>query len=302
LTIQFAVGFSASNSWLSLTNYTLLSNSALVLDPTPPLTTQRVYRVIISVPTNMIWIPAGNFVMGSPTNEVQRGPSSETQHFVALTKGFYLSGYLVTQGNYLSLIGANPSYYTPANAFTADLSRPVEQVSWSDATNYCAMLTSNERAAGHIFANWVYRLPTEAEWEYCCRAGTTTTFYYGNDLRSGMANFDGNYEYTGGVGTVFNTNGIFLDRTSAVGGYQPNAWGLYDMAGNVWEWCQDWYGTYPAIGVVDPAGPSSGTARVFRGGSLNATANRCRSANRDSYDPTSGFNTLGFRVVLSVGP
>ncbi|MDB6064030.1 MAG: hypothetical protein JWR26_238 [Pedosphaera sp.] len=302
LTIQYSAGLAGSNTWVALTNLTLLANPVLVVDPAPLASTQRLYRGIISVPTNMNWISSGFFLMGSPTNEAQRGPGSETQHLVALSKGFYMSRFLVTQGNYLSLMSTNPSYFTPANGFTTDLSRPVEQVSWSDAVTYCVVLTAQERAAGRIFTNWVYRLPTEAEWEYACRAGTTTTFYNGNDLRSGMANFDGLYEYTGGVGTVFNGSGVYLNRTVAVGGYQPNAWGLYDMAGNVWEWCQDWYGTFSTLGVVDPAGPVSGTARVFRGGSLNAIAKSCRSANRDFYDPSSSFNTLGFRVVLSVGP
>src|SRR5258706_4721965 len=130
-------------------------------------------------------------------------------------------------------MSTNPSYFTPAHSFTADLNRPVEQVSWSDATSYCAVLTSQERAAGRIFTNWVYRLPTEAEWEFACRAGATNAFYYGTNLLSGMANFNGQSEYYGNVGNSNNPSGTFLQRTSPVGNYQPNARGLYDMTGNV---------------------------------------------------------------------
>ena len=131
--------------------------------------------------TNMVWIPPGTFVMGSPTNEAERD-SDETQHTVTLTQGFYMGKYAVTQGEYLALMGSNPSYFTThdynGNPIRPDLNRPVEQVSWIDATNYCAHLTQQEQAAGRLPAGWVYRLPTESEWEYACRAGTTTAFHY----------------------------------------------------------------------------------------------------------------------------
>src|SRR5437016_562667 len=141
--------------------------------------------------------------MGIPTNELERN-TNETQHTVALSKGLYVGKTLVTQGAYLSLLNTNPSYFTTNNGSTLDLSRPVERVSWFDATNYCYRLTQQERAAGRIFTNWSYRLPTEAEWEYACRAGVTNAFYYGGNLLSGMANFDGEYEYVSGTGTSFN--------------------------------------------------------------------------------------------------
>ena len=124
---------------------------------------------------------------------------------------------------------------------TNELRHPVEQVTWFDATNYCALLTERERLAGRLPEGYVYRLPTEAEWEYACRAGTTSAFHYGPALRSGMANFRGRYEYDSLVGTTENPAGIWLGRTTEVGSYAPNAWGLYDMHGNVWEWCQDWW-------------------------------------------------------------
>jgi formylglycine-generating enzyme required for sulfatase activity len=205
---------------------------------------------------------------------------------------------LVTQGAYLAIMNTNPSYFSS----NQNLSLPVETVSWFDASNYCAELTAQSQAAGQIFSNWVYRLPTEAEWEFACRAGTITAFYYGSNLLSGMANFNGEYPYLGGIGTTNNPSGVFLDSTTPVGSYQSNALDLYDMAGNLREWCQDWYGAYPTNSVSNPQGPTNGTERIFRGGAFNSPGDECRSARRDSYYPTSAFNTIGFRVVLAPGP
>jgi formylglycine-generating enzyme required for sulfatase activity len=207
--------------------------------------------------------------------------------------------YLVTQGNYLALIGSNPSYFTTNNGYAQNTNRPVEEVSWIDATNYCAQLNQQETLAGRLPAGWSYRLPTESEWEYACRAGTTTAFYYGNDLRSGMANFDGTQEYDSVQGTISNTNGIMLTNTVAVGSYEPNAWGLSDMCGNAEEWCLDWLGTYPAGNVTDPQGPATGFYRIIRGGGLEYPGVYCRSAFRGDIDPTSKFANTGFRLVLA---
>lgn len=197
-----------------------------------------------SVAGNLVWIPCGTFTMGSPDSEPARYSDEGPQTRVTISRGFWMGKYEVTQGEYLAVMGSNPSYFTTqdwfGNPISPDLSRPVEQVSWNDAVAYCAALTTRERSAGRLPAGYVYQLPTEAEWEYACRAGTTTPFYYGNELRSGMANFDGRYEYPpcGGVPlSCYNPNGILLGRTTSVGSYAPNAWGLYDMHGNVWEWC-----------------------------------------------------------------
>jgi formylglycine-generating enzyme required for sulfatase activity len=299
--VQYATNLAPGGAWVTLTNYTLFGSNGLVVVPAGATSSGQFYRVLITVPTNMAWVEPGSFVMGSPTNEAARN-ADETQFAVTLTNGFYVSKYLVTQGAYLALMNTNPSYYNTNNLFTQDLTRPVEEVSWSDATNYCAILTQQAQAAGQIFTNWTYRLPTEAQWEYACRGGTTTPLYYGSNLLSGMANFDGDYQYIGGFGNSNNPSGVFLDRTASVGSYQPNPAGLYDMAGNVWEWCEDWYGAYPTNGVINPQGPATGTRRVLRGGTLDSTGSECRSANRDDSNPSSRFDTVGFRVVLSAGP
>jgi formylglycine-generating enzyme required for sulfatase activity len=255
--------------------------------------------------SGLVWIAPGTFVMGSPASEPLRN-SDETLHTVTLMKGFYMGKYAVTQGEYLALMGSNPSYFTTrdwnGNSIPADLNRPVETVSWDDATNYCAHLTAQEQAAGRLPAGWGYRLPTESEREYACRAGTTTAFHYGNALHGGMANFYSYYEYDAAIGyiAVASPTG-YLARTTAVGSYQPNAWGLHDLHGNVWEWCRDSYGSYPTGSVTDPQGAPSGSHRVFRGGGWNGHGRYCRSAIRYYGVPSYRGGELGFRVVLAPG-
>jgi hypothetical protein len=222
-------------------------------------------------------------MMGSTTNELGRY-DSETQHQVTLTQGYWLGKYEVTQAQYEAVMGTNPS-----NWKGADL--PVEMVSWYDATNFCAKLTAIERAAGRLPEGYEYTLPTEAQWEYACRAGTTTALNSGKNLSD-------KYECPemDEVGWYWCNSG---DKTHSVGQKQPNAWGLYDMHGNVWEWCLDWYGEYPASSVTDPTGASTGSNRVIRGGSWYSYAYGCRSARRDNYNPVYFSNYGGFRVVLS---
>ncbi|MEO2033591.1 MAG: formylglycine-generating enzyme family protein, partial [Planctomycetaceae bacterium] len=162
-----------------------------------------------------------------------------------------------------------------------DARNPVEQVSWDDAVEFCRKLSSRaeEKSAG-----WVYRLPTEAEWEYACRAGTTTAYSFG----------DSEFELGEYAWFRENSNGT----THPVGEKRPNGWGLYDMHGNVWEWCQDWYADYPSGALRHPMGPSTGSYRVFRGGSWNFPARYCRSAFRFLHTPVNRYNFLGFRLVL----
>jgi formylglycine-generating enzyme required for sulfatase activity len=240
----------------------------------------RLYRVFSLASTNLIFIPGGSFLMGSPTNEVDRFSDESPQMTVTFSKSFWIGKNLVTQQEYQSVIGSNPSY------FNSNPAAPVEQVSWVDATNYCALRTVQDRAAGKIPAGCYYRLPTEAEWEYCCRAGTTTRFNYGDD--PGYTSLANHAWYSDNSGTT----------THSVGLKPANAWGLFDMHGNVWEWCQDWYDAYPGGSVTDPQGPATGEYRVLRGGSWADPGNLARSACRIDDDPNGPFTNYGFRVVL----
>jgi formylglycine-generating enzyme required for sulfatase activity len=282
-------------TWRVLTNVVVTSSPYVVMDweATPQ---KRFYQAasgpegpevpVIPVNTNRwAWIAPGTFTMGSPASEQDRDSDEGPQTQVTITRGFWLGRYEVTQAEYQAVIGANPSY------FTGDASRPVEQVSWNDATNYCGKLTEQERAAGRLPAGWAYRLPTEAEWEYACRAGTTTRFSWGDD--PGYSQL-GNYAWYGA------NSG---SQTHPVGQKQPNPWGLYDMPGNVWEWCWDWYrGSLPGGAVSDPRGPTSGSFRVFRGGCWGDYAQFCRSAFRYSDEPGDRSYYLGFRAALVAVP
>jgi sulfatase modifying factor 1 len=184
---------------------------------------------------------------------------------------------------------------TNAAFFIGDTKLPLDSATWFRATNYCHMLTVQERAAGRLPSEYTYRLPTEAEWEYACRAGTTTPFGVGDgaSLSSTQANFDGGFPYGGAAPSNFAGRPIYD------GIFAPNAWGLYDMHGNLWEWCQDLYGPYPGGKVTDPKGAVTGSARVLRGGGFTSVGNACRSAKRDSHSPTFNNIIQGFRVVLA---
>ena len=212
-------------------------------------------------------IPAGKFTMGE----------NDEAHEVTLTEPFMMGVHEVTQAQYEQVMKNNPSKFKGAD-------HPVEMVTWHDAVEFCRKLSElpAEKAAGNV-----YRLPTEAQWEYACRAGTTTKFSFGDDESElgQYAWYDENSE---------NTN-------HAVGGKLPNAWGLYDMHGNVWEWCQDWYGDYPSGSVTDPSGATSSSGRVNRGGGWFNTADNCRSADRYRNSPSYRNYNLGFRVVRSSG-
>jgi formylglycine-generating enzyme required for sulfatase activity len=301
--IRYATGLSATNVWVDRTLFQAQGATNLWTDPSAFTAGQRFYRAL-SVPapadTNLVFIQPGTFMMGSPTNEADRFPD-EVQHSVTISRGFWMEKYLVTQGDYLAVVGNNPSYFTSANGYSDDPTRPVENVSWDDATNYCALRTQQERAARLIPTNYVYRLPTESEWEYADRAGTTTAFYLGCDLYSGQANFDGQYEYECSTGTIKNQTGNFLGMTTAVGSYAASPWGLYDMMGNVWEWCQDWSGAYPTGSVTDPQGAATASNRVLRGGEWNGIPAYCRSADRGGNDPLGRSHIIGFRGLLAPG-
>ena len=237
-------------------------------------------RFTNSIGQEFVYIEPGSFMMGSPENEPGRG-SDETQHRVTLTKGFYMQTTEVTQGQWKAVMGNNPSYFKDCGD-----NCPVEQVSWEDAQEFIKKLSRKEGKE--------YRLPTEAEWEYAARAGTSTPFAFGKCLSADQANYDGNYPNVC-------PKGKYREKTVPAGSFSPNAYGLYDMHGNVWEWCQDWYGYYPAGSVTNPEGSSTGSGLVRRGGSWYVNDSNCRSANRLNSAPSDRFSNLGFRLVLSPG-
>ena len=257
-------------------------------------------------------IPAGSFTMGSPAGELGRD-GDEPQHAVTLTKDFYIGVFEVTQKQWERVMGNWPSYFN--NATYRD-SRPVEQVSYYDVRENPANsddpavywpsndLVNADSFMGKLRAKTgeAFDLPTEAQWERACRAGTTNALNSGMDLTDiyQCPNMDvvGRYWYNGGSGN--SANGDDSLGSAKVGSYLPNAWGLYDMHGNVWEWCLDWYESAPA-GALDPPGPASGSSRVLRGGSWYFIARYCRSANRRYNYPTVRNYVNGFRVFLSPG-
>ncbi len=281
--IQYTTNLAQPDAWQCLSLLTLPASPYLAPGTAPSTRGCGYYRVVAMARTNMVFIPPGTFLMGSPTSEVDRYFDEGPQTAVTISQGFWMSVHLVTQGEYQSVTTNNPSY------FAGNPTNPVEQVDWSDATNYCALLTQRDLASGQIPFGFQYRLPTEAEWEYACRAGTTTRFYYGDD--PGYTNLASYAWYSGNSG----------GQTHPVGLKPPNPWGLYDMCGNVWEWCQDWYGPYPGGSVTDPQGPATGLLRVLRGGSWDDLASYARSACRWEDLPASGsyYPYYGFRVVLA---
>ena len=227
------------------------------------------------VKLELVQVSAGTFMMGSPDGEEGRG-GDESRVRVRITEPFYLGKTEITQVQWESVMGNNPSYVEGDNL-------PVERVSWDEAMEFCRKLTERERSAGRLLRDWKYTLPTEAQWEYACRAGTTTAYCTGNS--SGDLARAGWYYVNGG------------GKTHPVGKKMPNAWGLYDMHGNVWEWCLDWYDSR-LQGGDNPTGPKSGSSRVRRGGGWSFIAQSCRSAYRGYRSPVSRSNGLGFRVAL----
>ena len=227
------------------------------------------------------WCPPGRFMMGSSASEEERR-NNETQHEVTLTRGFWLLETPVTQAMWEGVMGNNPSRFTDSHRL------PVEQVPWEDCWLYIEKLNALKLAP----TGFRFSLPTEAQWEYACRAGATTPFHFGSTLNGDKANCDGIYPY----GTQ--AKGKNLGKTSVAGSYPANAWGLYDMHGNVLEWCSDWYGDYPSGSVTDPVGTSTGSYRVLRGGGWYYCARYCRSAYRYFYDPSSRYYYIGLRLSL----
>jgi uncharacterized protein (TIGR02996 family) len=254
-------------------------------------------EAVNSIGMRLALIPPGRFRMGSPSGEKERRGDEEA-HEVELTRPFYLGVFPVTQGQWQRVMGTNPSRFCATGSGrervkgldTSDF--PVEQVSWKDAQAFLEELAARPEEKGK---GWQYRLPSEAEWEYACRGGasSSTPFCFGEALSSAQANFNGAHPYGGAE------EGPNLGRTCPAGSYRPNAWGLFDMHGNVWEWCKDWYAEdyYGNSPAQDPLGPSNGSLRVFRGGSWDGFGQGCRAAYRHGYAPSSWSIVLGFRVA-----
>jgi formylglycine-generating enzyme required for sulfatase activity len=241
----------------------------LVVDGTPTIHT------VASISLDMIFCPPGTFTMGSPTTEAGRG-GDETQHQVTLSHGFYLGKHEVTQAQYQTIMNGNPSGLNADPSQFKGSNRPVEKISWNDAQIFLSQLNSIEQTAGRLPTGWKYVLPTEAQWEYACRAGTTTAYSWGNDINSSRAN----YNWDGG-----SNDGNDFKQTRDVGKYTVNPWGFFDMHGNVWEWVSDWKANYPGGAQTNPEGPASGSDRVIRGGSWFHDGTYLRSAKRAATTP-----------------
>ena len=273
-------------------------------------------KIVNPIPDNFVPIKGGTFMMGSPSSEYGR-EDDEDQHSVTVSS-FYMSKGQVTQKEYEEVMGRNPSKFRGADL-------PVESVSWYDAIEYCNKrsikegltpaytIAKNKKDPNNLcefdYVQWSvtwnrkangYRLPTEAEWEYACRADTTTSFSTGENITTNQANYNGKYPYNSG----YKPNGIYLRKTTNAGSFPSNPWGLYDMHGNVWEWCWDWYGRYSMADQQDPVGPASGFSRVWRGGSWVDNGQYIRSAHRSVVMEkgrilisSSRYDYLGFRLV-----
>ncbi len=258
-----------------------------------------------SIGMEFVLMPAGSFMMGTETpNCPQDDPFTERnefndcmrvfdkdeipQHKVVISQAFYMGKYEVTQEEWVKIMGDNSAHFKNEKVGGNSRRHPIEEVSWADAQVFITRLNDKEGKR--------YRLPTEAEWEYACRAGTTTVFNTGDNLTTEQANYDGEFPYKN------YPKGKDSEKTTPVGSYRPNAWGLYDMHGNVWEFCQDWYDQkyYAKSPSTNPQGPSTGSSRILRGGGWYLGGRDCRSANRRPARLSERDLNIGFRIVLAL--
>ncbi|HEY8996094.1 MAG TPA: formylglycine-generating enzyme family protein, partial [Lacunisphaera sp.] len=255
-----------------------LHRNAVLERPRPP--TPGSAAMVPELDLELLYVAPGPFTMGSPENEADRDSEEGPQTQVTLTQGFWIGKTEVTQGQYEAIMGANPSEFK-----TAGKNAPVENVSWLEAMEFCRKLTEHEKAEGRLPSGYSYTLPTEAQWEYACRAGTTTP-------------------YAGELGRLAWVDKSGGKTTHPVGQKAANAWGLYDMHGNVWEWCHDGFADrLPGGAVTDYAGPSKpGSRHAYRGGGWNNSPEDCRSAKRVEGSEDDHEENLGFRVALSLPP
>jgi formylglycine-generating enzyme required for sulfatase activity len=337
--VQDTTNLSQTNNWQTLTNLTLPSSPYLWVDTSAPATGRRFYRVEMSAstsqpntPSGMALVPAGSFVMGDSVDGESDAPTS-----TVYVSAFYMDTNLVSSNLWQQVYqwAATNGYSFDTTGSAIGTSYPVQTIDWYDAVRWCnarsqmagltpvyytdAGLTLVYKT-GQVapYANWTvgaYRLPTEAEWEKAARGGLAELrFPWGNTISESNANYEGD-PYNGSLGytydlgpagynTAFNTGflGFFVGYTSPVGYFAPNGYGLNDMAGNVFEWCWDWYGPYAGGPQPNPLGATSGTSHVCRGGSWLYYADECRTAYRGSNTPNSGDDALGFRTVLPQSP
>ncbi|MDJ0517902.1 MAG: bifunctional serine/threonine-protein kinase/formylglycine-generating enzyme family protein [Trichodesmium sp. MO_231.B1] len=259
-----------------------VNNSGKIIKRTQRNGRQKIEYLGNGIKLEMVYIPGGSFLIGSAKNEARRTDKESFQYQVTL-QPFCMSKYPITQDQYLVIMGENPSYFKGGN-------RPVERVTWHNATEFCQRLSEKTRK--------IYRLPSQSQWEYACRAGTTTPFYFGETITSELANYNGNYTYGNAP------QGKYREHTTDVGSFPPNAFGLYDMHGNVDEWCQDiWHNSYEGVPTDGSAWESGGNSelRVLCGGSWNDYPWWCRSADRDWDNTNICINNVGFRVICLFG-
>lgn len=228
-------------------------------------------------PVHFVLIEGGTFQMGSPETEHRRDGDESPVHEVEISKAFYMGQFEITQKQFEAVMNYNPSIF---DDFDTSPNHPVENLSWNEVDQFIQKL--NELNIGK------FRLPTEAEWEYACRAGTETSYYWGNEMSA-----NGQSEYTW-------ANSRSMAMTHPVGEKKPNPWGLYDMSGNVWEWCSDWYGPYQENASLNPKGMGNGKNKVFRGGSWYDFYESHRCANRHRHGTDKGYTAIGFRLVMEV--
>lgn len=277
--------------WVLWEYVTNTVSSLEVVDPDAWLHGHQFYRARFGDPpvltpgdtNHMVWIPPGSFLMGSPVNEAGRYTNEGPQTMVTVSRGFWIGQYEVTQGEYEAVMGADPSYYKGLPYC------PVENVSWQSAVDYCGRLNDLERAAGRLPDGWAYRLPTEAEWEYAARAGTTNRYSFGDDPEGIEV-----YRYA-----TFKDNRGWGRSPRPVTAKPPNAWGIVGLYGNVGEWCADWYGPYSGGSRQDPTGPVMGTEKIWRGGAYLLRHRDCRCACRNKAKPELFQPHIGFRIVLA---
>jgi len=284
--VQYVDALGDTGHWVTLTNIVMGNSPCYFFDTSAVGMGSRFYRVLTlgapgPDPTRWAWINPGTYIQGSPDTEYDRSADESPQTQVTFTNGFWIGRFTVTEGEFAAIMGTNFNFLFPS-----DTNQPMDEITWFDATNYCALLTQQEQVAGRVPAGYVYRLPTEADWEYAVRAGTTMRFPFGDDHTYTLLP---NYAW-------FSTNS--LGTTHDVGGKFPNPWGLYDTSGNVFEWCADFYGPYSGGSVTNPVGPATGLDVVMRGGSAYFPGGDCRSAARDYNPPNFSSHGIGFRVVL----